>query len=172
MSTRRTARYWSCIIFTIPHARHSLRRPEKVHRVAVCSNFFSKSPNPTLGRNRYTDWTIFRTFHWYFFSYAVANFSKSACCVSINSTEPSRITAFAAFSVPITHLGSSARLRALRDLVPVLNQKLSPNQRPQTIIRWGAPLGRVVAIQYCLLLFNRSAAHFQGSSPFFLAKNS
>ena len=51
---------------------------------------------------------------------------------------------FAALSVPIEHRGFSARLRALRDADPVLNQKLSSNHTPQMIIRWGAP--RVLSV--------------------------
>jgi hypothetical protein len=54
------------------------------------------------------------------------------------------------------HRGFSARLRALRDAAPGLNQKLSSNHRPQMIIKCGAPWGRVVAIQYCRLFFRRS----------------
>src|SRR5215475_3714009 len=59
-----------------------------VHRVAVSSNLFSKSPKPTLGRKRYTGCAVPRTFHWYFFSYALANFSNSACGMPITSTVP------------------------------------------------------------------------------------
>src|SRR5439155_22925975 len=104
-------------------------------------------------------------------SYAFANFAYSALFESINSTTPSRITAFAASSVPITHLGFAARLRALRDPDPVLNQKLSSNHRPQMIMRCGVPSGRTVAIQYCRLFLNRSTAHVQDSS-FLFAENS
>src|SRR5262249_47533938 len=85
------------------------------------------------------------------------------------STLPSRITALAASSVQITHLGLAVRLRALRDLAPVLNQKAPSNHTPQITMTWGAPSGRVVAIQYCRLVLSRSAAHVQGSSPAFPA---
>ena len=74
--------------------------------------------------------------------------------------------------MPITHLGFAAKLRALRDADPVLNQKLSSNHRPQMIMRCGVLSGRVVAIQYCRLFFNRSTAHVQDSSPLFFAENS
>src|SRR5262249_17289776 len=117
-------------------------------------------------------WPISSTFHLYFFSYADANFSNSSPLISINSTAPSRITASAASSAAITHLGFCARLRPLREPAPVLNQKLSSNHKPQMTIKGGEPSGRVVAIQYCRLFFRRSAAHFQGNSPFFFAVNS
>ena len=90
----------------------------------------------------------------------------------MSSTAPSRITASAASSVPIAHLGFSARLRALRDFAPVLNQKLSSSHTPQMTMRCGAPSGRVVAIQYCRLFFSRSAAHFQGSTSAVFAETS
>src|SRR6516165_1612481 len=125
-----------------------------------------------LGRSRYTACTILRRSHLYFFSYVLAKFSNSGCCASINSTVPSRITAFAASSVPITHLGFSAILRALRDMAPVLNQKLSSNHSPQMIIKWGVPSGRAVAIQYCRLFLSRLTAHFHASRSVFFAENS
>src|ERR1700716_126525 len=59
--------------------RHLALYPS-VHRVALCLNFFSNSPKPTLGRKRYTGCAISCTSHAYFFSYALAKLLKPGCC--------------------------------------------------------------------------------------------
>src|SRR6201985_1709847 len=97
----------------------------KIHLVAVWLNFFSKSPKPTLGRKRYTGCFISRTSQSYFFLYAFTKLAYSAVRAPMTSADPSSITAFAASSVPTTHLGFVARFRAFREADPVLNQKLS-----------------------------------------------
>jgi hypothetical protein len=82
------------------------------------------------------------------------------CWTSVHGVLPSLLTHTRLLEM---HRRFSARLRALRDAAPVLNQKLSSNNRPQ-IIKCGAPSRRVVAIEHCRLFFSRSDAHFQGRS--------
>ena len=60
---------------------------------------------------------------------------------------PSTTTDSPACSGVTAQRGSAARLRALRELPPVLKAKAPSRQQPQTAARWGAPSGPVVATQ-------------------------
>src|ERR1700683_3386432 len=115
-------------------------------RVAFPTNSFSHKPNTTRGRTANIGSFIERMScsmpfmsNLYLRSYARRNLRRAV--TSAISATPSTITASFASSVHTTQLAFCARLRALRDLLPVLNSNRPSCHKPQTTMVCGETLG-------------------------------
>src|SRR5229473_3781112 len=135
------------ILFDRPACHYS-----NCQRVDFPMNSFSHKPNTTRGRTVKTGSFIERMSSFisfmsnlYLRSYEGRSLRRAA--TSATPAVPSTITASFACSVHTTQLAFSARLRALRDLLPVLNRNRRSCHKPQTTIVCGEPSGLTVVIQ-------------------------
>src|SRR5450631_2271109 len=121
-------------------------------RVDLVWKNFSHIAKTTLGRTANTGSFMDRMSSFiedmsklYLGLYLAMNLRRAA--TSAISAMPSTITASFACSVQMTQLLLLDRLRAFRDLLPVLNSRRPSCHRPQTTIVCGEPSGLTVVIQ-------------------------